>query len=483
MKSQTKFSLLILGLFILSSISLGQAAPQQTKISTTESPKEATALPAEIIMGGVFPWVVRPDAGRDRRDAFYMAVKEINDATGADRILPVGVNITAIAKDDLNTAEGGTAAANALVLEGADIVIGSSGSSVSAAMAAVLGAQKIVQISYASSSPSLSDRTLYPYFMRTAASDAWQGEALADLATSFGWSTGAVIHTSDSYGTGLIDVFTDAWGGTVATDQQFDPGTTDVGAQVQAIKDADPDFVVGNFIDEDAATVMQKAYDLDAVGMPWLMTDGWSTTATVGKATKVKNAMQRMIGSNPAPSTGAGYAAFNDSWFDAEWNYLEGPAHSQTSGTAFNSYAPLAYDAVYAAAHGLAAANTTDGDALLAALYDVTFEGASGSIAFDDIGEVIGRYDFVQFADETFTSFGEWQNGSTYDTGTMILQDGSQWTRTATTITKTADLASWEMYQEAIDEDEDSPGFTGLEVLLFLGLVGVGFVITRRKER
>lgn len=475
--------MLIFGLLLLSTIPLGQAAPSQPETRAPEQPEETTALPAEIIMGGVFPWVVRPDAGRDRRDAFLIAVNEINNQSGAARILPEGVTIKPIAKDDLNTAEGGTAAANALKGEGAHIVIGSSGSSVSAAMAAVLGASKIVQISYASSSPSLSDRTLYPYFMRTAASDAWQGEALADLATSFGWTTGAVIHTSDSYGTGLIDVFTDAWGGTVATDQQFDPGTTDVGAQVQAIKDADPDFVVGNFIDEDAATVMQKAYDLDAVGMPWFMTDGWSTTATVGKAAKVKNAMQRAIGTNPAPSTGAGYADFNATWFDADWNWLEGPQVSQTSGTAFNSYAPLAYDAVYAAAHGLAAANTTDGDALLAALYDVTFEGASGSIAFDDVGEVIGRYDFVQFADETFTSFGEWQNGSTYNTGTMILQDGTQWTRTATTITKTADLTSWEMYQEALDEDEDSPGFTGLEVLLFLGLVGLGFAITRRKER
>lgn len=473
MKNQTKFSLLILGLFILSSLSLGQAAPQQTKISTTESPKKTTALPTEIIMGGVFPWVVREEAGRDRRDAFWIAIHEINNQSGAARILPAGVSIKGIAVDDLNTAEGGTAAANTLVGQNVDIVIGSSGSSVSAAMAVVLGAQQIVQISYASSSPSLSDRDDFPYFMRVAASDADQGQAIADLVTSFGWTTGATIHTSDSYGTGLIDVFTDAWSGTVATDQQFDPGATDVSAQVQAIKDADPDFVLGNFIDNDAATVMQKAADLGVDDIPWIMTDGWSTTATAAKATAVKDAMQKAIGTTPAPLTGAGYAAFNTTWFDEDWDWLEGPLAAQTSGTAFNSYAPLAYDAVYVAAKGLAAANTTDGDDLLDALYDITHEGASGSVSFNAIGEVVGRYDYVQLEDTTFTTFGEWQDGETYVAGTMTLQDGSEWTRTTTTITKTSEDTS----------DEDSPGFTGLEVLLILGLVGLGFAITRRKER
>lgn len=472
--------MLIFGLLFLSTIPLGQAAPRQSETRAPEEPEGTTALPAVIKMGGVFPIVKRPDAGRDRRDAFLIAVNEINNQSGADRILPEGVTIEPIVKDDDNTAEGGTAAANALVSEGAHIVMGSSGSSVSAAMAAVLGAQKIVQISYASSSPALSDRTTYPYFMRVCASDADQGVAIVDLVESFGWTRGAVIHTSDSYGTGLVEVFKEEWGGTVVTDQQFDPGTTDVAAQIQAIKDADPDFVLGNFIDVDAATAVQKAVDLGAVDMPWITTDGWSTTATVGIATKVKNGMQRTIGTTPAPLTGAGYAAFNTTWFSSAWNWLEGPQVSQTSGTAFNSYAPLSYDAVYVAAKGLAAANTTDGDPLLATLYNITHEGASGSIKFNDLGEVVGRYDYVQFVDQTFTTFGEWQDDPTYTAGTMILQDGTQWTRTATTITKTADLTSWEMYQEELEE-EDSPGFTGLEVLLLLGLIGAGVVILRRK--
>src|SRR3990172_1240538 len=103
----------------------------------------------------------RPEAGRDRRDAFLIAIDRINAQVGADRILPAGKTLVAKVFDDDNSAAGGTAAANNCVAENATIVIGSSGSSVSAAMQDVLKTKKIPQLSYASTSPSLSDRVKY----------------------------------------------------------------------------------------------------------------------------------------------------------------------------------------------------------------------------------------------------------------------------------------------------------------------------------
>jgi len=442
--------------------------------------EEESDLPTEIKIGGVFPIVKRPDAGRDRRDAFLMAVSEINNQSGADRILPEGVILVPIVKDDDNSAAGGTAAAQALIAEGVHIVIGSSGSSVSAAMAAELGPQKIPQISYASSSPSLSDRSLYPYFMRVAASDSDQGRAVADLVQAFGWTRVATIHTSDSYGTGLITVFTEIFegrGGTIITDQEFDPGATDVSAQVQAMMDARPEFVVGHFIDVDAAAAVKKAWGLGAIELPggtWIATDGWSTTATFANDATVKKAMQKMIGTTPIPLTGSGYQSFNQLWFDSEWNYLEGPAYSQSSGKAFNAYAPLSYDSVYVAAKGLAAANTVDGETLLDALYGVTHDGASGFIEFGELGEVIGRYEYVQLNDETYTTFGRWQGVATLDSGEITMQDGSVWTianNKATCEEKVQPITT------------STPGFVNPELLVALCLAGIVTLTIRRKRK
>lgn len=457
---------------IISFVSTG-AIPIQAQ---EEETNEVSTLPSEIKIGGVFPVVKRPDAGRDRRDAFLMAVSEINNQTGADRILPVGVRLVPIVKDDDNSAAGGTAAAQALTADGVQIVIGSSGSSVSAAMAAELGPQKIPQISYASSSPSLSDRSLYPYFMRVAASDADQGLAVADLVQAFGWTRGAVIHTSDSYGTGLVTVFTEIFherGGMILTDQQFDPGATEVATQVQAIMDTDPQFILGHFIDVDAATAVKKSWELGAIGIPWIMTDGWSTTATFANDATVNKAMQRMIGTTPAPITGTRYQAFSQLWFDPKWDYLEGPAYSQSSGRVFNAYSPFSYDSVYVAAKGLAAANTTDGETLLHALYNVTHDGASGMIRFNDLGEVIGRYEYVQLVGDSYTTFGNWQATATLEDGEITLSDTSVWTLAENKAT----------LKEAVETRNESPGFGGPASLIILGLISIIIAVIRRRRK
>jgi ABC-type branched-subunit amino acid transport system substrate-binding protein len=455
---------------VISILSTGVPIQAQQEVTS-----EANALPSEIKIGGVFPIVKRPDAGRDRRDAFLMAVSEINNQTGASRILPVGVKLVPIVKDDDNSAAGGTAAAQALIAEGVHIVIGSSGSSVSAAMAAELGPQKIPQVSYAASSPTLSDRSLYPYFMRVAASDADQGKAVADLVQAFGWTKGASIHTSDSYGTGLVSVFTEIFNnkGTMITDQKFEPGATDVAAQIQAIVDTNPQFILGHFIDVDAATAVKKSWELGAIEIPWITTDGWSTTATFANDATVKKAMQHMIGTTPAPLTGAGYQAFNKSWFDPKWDYLEGPAFSQSSGNAFNAYAPLSYDSVYVAASGLAAANTTDGETLLNALYNITQDGASGMVRFNNLGEVIGRYEYVQLVGDSYMTFGNWEGTATLNSGEITLPDRSVWTIAENKATMKGPAQA----------QKESPGFGGHASLLILGLMFLIAVVIRRRKK
>ncbi len=401
------------------------------------SSQEIHSLPTQVKIGGIFPLLssepIRLEAARDRRDAFRIAINEINNQTGVNRILPEGVTLVPNVQGDDDSALGGTQAAQNLISWGADIVIGSSVSSASIAVATELTPHKIPQISYASSSPSLSNRLLYPYFMRVTSSDSDQAKAIADLVADFNWTKGALIHSDDSYGMGLPTYFKQFFedhGGTVLTDQTFQatfPAPT-VSTQIEAIKNSNPEFILGHFIDVDAATVMVEAKLQGIDTIPWIMTDGWSMASAFGGDSTVQDAMQKAIGTSPAPILGAGYQDFNDTWFDPTWNWLEGPNNSQNTGVMFNHFAPFAYDAVYIAAKGLAAAGTTDDDTLLSTLYNVTHDGASQKyIEFNALGEVYGRFAYMQLINQSFNSFGVWDGTPTLKTGTLSLNDGSSW--------------------------------------------------------
>jgi branched-chain amino acid transport system substrate-binding protein len=473
MKKHSKLTLIIFGVLFLSMIAFEiKAEPQKTH-----------ALPDLIKVGGVFPIVKRPEAGRDRRDGFLIAIEEINSQTGAGRILPAGVNLTALVKDDDNSASGGKFAAETLISEGVHVVIGSSGSSVSAAIAAELTPHKIPQLSYASSSPTLSDRDTYPYFMRNVASDADQGVALADLVDAMGWTKGATINTDDSYGTGLITVFTTVFEdreGTVTTAQQFTTGAADVASQVQAIKDSDPEFVIANMIDKDGKVLFKKAKELGlteggANAIPWIITDGTSSTATFEGDADIKAAMQGFIGTTPAPLQGAGYLTFNDTWFDPTWAYLPGPAVSQSTGVAFNSYAPFSYDAVYVMAKALAAAGSVDGDAVLAELMKTDYDGASGNIKFNALGELNGRFGYVTLEDDVYKTFGIWEGvgtGNATAVPTLTLPDG--------TTQSVSGLTFPEKYDYVPAGGGGAPGFTLLS--LFAAFATIVILSKRRKK-
>jgi ABC-type branched-subunit amino acid transport system substrate-binding protein len=406
-------------------------------VPVVASESKTTALPSTIKLCGVFPISARPDAGPDRRDGFLIAIDEINAQTGTDRILPAGVSLEGIVKDDLNTAEGGTAAANGCVSDGADLVIGSSGSTVSGAMAAVFTPIKMIQISYASTSPSLSDRTKYPYFMRNVASDADQGLAISDLVAGFGWTKGATINTDDSYGTGLVGYFKSNFnqttGNELVSEQTFPPKATDVAAQVQAISDANPQFVLLHAIDVDAKTVFKKAFELGIAGtgsnVAWIITDGSSSAATFAGDENVQSAMQNVIGTTPTALTESKYSEFNASWFEVTSCGTQNPCAAARTSAKPNSYAPFAYDAVFVAAEGIAASGQLDdSDALLTELYKVNFVGAGGIAKFNAKGEVNGRFDYITLNNATYTTFGTWEGSRTFTQSTITLPNNQVYT-------------------------------------------------------
>ncbi|XP_053316266.1 G-protein coupled receptor family C group 6 member A-like [Spea bombifrons] len=80
------------------------------------------------------------------------------------------------------------------------VIIGEIYSEISVAISRILSLHYIPQISPASSSPYLSDKTRFPSFLRTVPSDMHQTKAISKLIRKFGWNWVGIISSDDDYG-------------------------------------------------------------------------------------------------------------------------------------------------------------------------------------------------------------------------------------------------------------------------------------------
>lgn len=78
-------------------------------------------------------------------------------------------------------------------------------SDISIAVASILSRTRAVQISYGSTSPSLSDRERFPYFMRMVPSDIYQGQKMIEIVKSLGSNFIQILYSETAYGIGGKD--------------------------------------------------------------------------------------------------------------------------------------------------------------------------------------------------------------------------------------------------------------------------------------
>ncbi|HET8777773.1 MAG TPA: ABC transporter substrate-binding protein, partial [Candidatus Limnocylindria bacterium] len=116
-------------------------------------------------------------------------------------------------QDGLCNAEGGTAAANALVnVEGLAAIIGTSCSGAGVPAAEITSGKGIVLISPSNTAPSLTaPDTHQPFYARTAHNDKIQGAAMAQFACEvLEAGTAATIHDGSPYAQQLQAVFAES---------------------------------------------------------------------------------------------------------------------------------------------------------------------------------------------------------------------------------------------------------------------------------
>jgi branched-chain amino acid transport system substrate-binding protein len=181
--------------------------------------------------------------GPPQISAAEYALQEINDAGGVlDTELPAFLT-----GDEANDAAQANDAANRLVDQDADVIIGAAASGMTQAIMDTVTAAEVVQCSGSNTAPGLAEEDESGYYWRTAPSDNMQGPVLAEKIAADGHQTVAVTYRADDYGEGLANAAADALeenGIEVVYQEGYDPNAPNFDSVVNEVGDADPDAVV-----------------------------------------------------------------------------------------------------------------------------------------------------------------------------------------------------------------------------------------------
>jgi len=311
--------------------------------------------------------------------AAQMAIDDLNAAAAS-----VGVDMTfeLVEADSGCSGDVASGAAQSLVDAGVVGVAGAACSGASMAANAVLNAAGVVQVSYASTNPGLSDASAYPGFWRVVPSDAIQGPAMSDMVGAAGATNPALIHMTNDYGSGLADAFADAWGGAdfLCTKIGYEDTQTDFAAEVQAIADAGCDSIVMVSYSTDGAAILETAAVL-GVSLPTFGADGIADAAFL-EDFSVPAIANGVMATKPRAGSSAG-------------DFVDECSMDETC--AGGIYTAETYDAVMMIGQAAMMENGANMASHLSML-GVDYNGASGAHTFLSNGDVAGAgYDICSF--------------------------------------------------------------------------------------
>ena len=216
----------------------GSVATDAAAVENIEIRKTSAIVPGDIMLGGLFPvhnkgvrtacGEIQADRGVQRLEAMLFAIDKINKDKSLLRDVKLGANIMDTCSRDtyaleqsleyvrasLSSLDAGTyicADGSRAVPANSPVpvvgVIGGSYSTVSIQVANLFRLFRIPQISYASTSAALSDKSRFDYFARTVPPDNFQAKAIADIVRSFNWTYVSTVASEGNYGEMGIESF------------------------------------------------------------------------------------------------------------------------------------------------------------------------------------------------------------------------------------------------------------------------------------
>ncbi|XP_037761561.1 metabotropic glutamate receptor 2 [Chelonia mydas] len=360
-------------------------------------------------------------------------------------------------------------------------VIGGSYSDVSIQVANLLRLFQIPQISYASTSAKLSDKSRYDYFARTVPPDFYQAKAMAEILRFFNWTYVSTVASEGDYGETGIEAFeleARARNICIATSEKvgrsMNKKTFD--GVIKALLQKPSARVVVLFTrSEDARELLAAAQRIN-VSFMWVASDGWGALESVvaGSELVAEGAITIELAAYPIQEFAIYFRNLNpynnsrNPWFREFWEHKfqcsfhtqDCSRHSLKTGK-FEQESKIMFvvNAVYAMAHSLHnmhqalcpnATKLCDSmkpvngkrfyrDFMLNVKFDAPFRPADtkGIVRFDRYGDGIGRYNIFNYhrvdGRYRYQKVGYWAEGLTLNT-TLI-----PWVKTSVPVSQCSD--------------------------------------------
>ncbi|KAL4226726.1 Metabotropic glutamate receptor 3 [Mactra antiquata] len=485
-------------------------AYQEANLTTAPAPISAS-IEGDVMLGGLFPvhqkgegdipcGMINADRGIQRVEAMLWTLDQIN---ADDSILPgitLGTTIfdtcargTYALEQSLEYIRASFSSLDAsefVCLDGSKAeaknepktvagVIGGSYSSVSIQVANLLRLFKIPQISYASTSAQLSDKSRYEYFVRTVPPDKFQALAMVDIVKNFNWTYVSTVASEGEYGVPGIEYFQqEARTRNICLAETLkvssNPSVAEYDGIINKLLIKNNAKVVILFLrEEDAKGILHSASNRNVSGkFTWIAADGWGTQQSPVKGNELaaEGALTIILQSTPIPSFDTYFKNLKpqhnkrNPWFSEYWekvhncryadkvdpktsehvdvNYCTGIEVLSPSKYRQESKVQFIYDAVYAIAHSIDrmrkdlcktsprarechALNKIDGELLLKKyILNTTFnDGYGADVKFTESGDAFGRYSIMNYQlNRTLRQYEYKQVGSWVDSRSLQLQ-------------------------------------------------------------
>ena len=291
--------------------------------------------------------------------------------------------------DNASSNDKAPSAAQNLVSNGVSVVLGSYGSGVSIAAGDTFANAMVPAIGVTCTNPQVTSEC--DVYFRICFLDPFQGTVLAGFAKdTLGASKAYCLSKmGDDYSGGLCNYFIDAFGKDNCVYEQFPEGTQDFSTYITNAQNQGCDVFFSPVSTEAAAQIIAKA-DTQALGMPILAGDTWDSNVILPAAK----------GTDLSINVTTFYQEGADAEFDAGIKaWISGDSVNLANNGGNDELAAvtvMGYDAYFFALEALKAAGSVDPEAVLEVIPSVTYEGVTGAIALDDIGDAIRDSAFVK---------------------------------------------------------------------------------------
>ena len=306
-------------------------------------------------------------------------------------------NVELVVVDNQSASDKAVTASQSLVSDGVSIVLGSYGSGVSMAGGDVFAAAGIPAIGISCTNPNVT--LLCDYYWRICFLDPFQGSVMANFAAEKGCKKAYVLTMlGEDYGNGLGYYFTDAFqklGGEVVS-ETFPEGTSDFSAYLNNAVKAGCDVIFAPSATTYASLIIDQAAAQN-ISFPLMAGDTWENSVILDAA-KGKN-IDVYVSTFFAEDESNAAAVEFVSGFKAWLNENSDKLTNNGGNDIVAAVSVLGYDAYNVALAALEAAGSVDPADVAAALPSVTYNGITGSIAFDENGDAKKDMAYIKKAD------------------------------------------------------------------------------------